>query len=48
MGESAVHRVLVERVAEWVAAEFLGLSYHQLRGKMKKHGLDRRPVRDRN
>ncbi|MFQ5983804.1 MAG: phage shock protein operon transcriptional activator [Woeseiaceae bacterium] len=30
------------RFNQKVAAELLGLSYHQLRGKMKKHGLDRR------
>ena len=32
------------RFNQKVAAELLGLSYHQLRGKMKKHGLDRRSV----
>jgi len=30
------------RFNQKVAAELLGLSYHQLRGKLKKHGLDRR------
>jgi psp operon transcriptional activator len=30
------------RFNQKVAAELLGLSYHQLRGRMKKHGLDRR------
>jgi psp operon transcriptional activator len=30
------------RFNQRVAAELLGLSYHQLRGRMKKHGLDRR------
>ena len=30
------------RFNQKVAAELLGLSYHQLRGKIKKHGLDRR------
>jgi psp operon transcriptional activator len=29
------------RFNQRVAADLLGLSYHQLRGKMKKHGLDR-------
>ena len=32
------------RFNQKVAAELLGLSYHQLRGKMKKYGLDRRTV----
>ena len=32
------------RFNQKIAAELLGLSYHQLRGKMKKHGLDRRTV----
>jgi psp operon transcriptional activator len=32
------------RFNQKVAAELLGLSYHQLRGKLKKHGLDRRTV----
>lgn len=31
------------RYNQRVAADLLGLSYHQLRGKMKKHGLDRAP-----
>ncbi|MGH8166760.1 MAG: helix-turn-helix domain-containing protein [Woeseiaceae bacterium] len=26
-----------------VAASLLGLTYHQLRGKIRKHGLDRSP-----
>jgi psp operon transcriptional activator len=30
------------RFNQKVAAEILGLSYHQLRGRIKKHGLDRR------
>lgn len=30
------------RFNQKVAANLLGLSYHQLRGKLKKHGLDRR------
>lgn len=30
------------RFNQKIAAELLGLSYHQLRGKMKKHELDRR------
>lgn len=32
------------RFNQRVAADLLGLTYHQLRGKMKKHGLDRAPV----
>jgi len=28
------------RFNQKVAAELLGLSYHQLRGKIRKHGLD--------
>jgi psp operon transcriptional activator len=32
------------RFNQKVAAELLGISYHQFRGKMKKHGLDRRTV----
>jgi len=32
------------RFNQKVAAELLGLSYHQLRGKIKKHSLDRRTV----
>ena len=26
------------------AAELLGLTYHQLRGKLKKHDIDTRPA----
>jgi psp operon transcriptional activator len=34
------------RFNQRVAADLLGLTYHQLRGKMKKHGLDRARVAD--
>lgn len=35
------------RFNQRVAADLLGLTYHQLRGKLKKHGLDRRQLSSR-
>jgi psp operon transcriptional activator len=31
------------RFNQRLAADFLGLSYHQLRGKLRKHGLNTQP-----
>lgn len=39
--ESALKKA---RFNQRMAADLLGLSYHQLRGKIRKHGLDREPA----